>query len=591
MDYARLVAVYVALGATPKRLEKTHILSGFLRDVPAGEMEHVVRLLQGKVFPNWDSRTLGVSTQLAVKALACATGASDDEIMNAWKELGDLGKVSARLVVKKRQATLFSQALTTQKVYANLRKLATLEGTGVVSTKRSLIAELLSSASPDEAQYVLRTVLEDLRIGLGEGTLRDSLVWAFEGERLGIGYDAEKNDIILPDDDRTAYEATSDIYQEAYDLSNDFARVALTAKADGIAGLQRITLMPGAPVKVMLFQKAATMKDGLETVKVPCAIEYKYDGFRMQVHKNENGIVIYTRRLENVTEQFPDVVKVISEHVRGDSYILDCEAAGIDKKTGKYLAFQSISQRIRRKYDIAEMSEKFPVEVDIFDVLFYEGESLVHEPFSRRREALVTALPTNKPGVISLATQAIVNDEDEANAFYKKSLDAGNEGVMLKNLSSVYKPGSRVGFGMKVKPLLETLEVAIVGAEYGEGKRGEWLATFVIAVRDPDTDGLLEIGRVGTGFKEKDEEGVSFRQMTDVLLPLVIREEGRFVHVKPLVIIEVDYEEIQKSPTYSSGYALRFPRFVRLREDRAVEDIAGIEDVDGFYSKQRGRNT
>jgi DNA ligase-1 len=430
-----------------------------------------------------------------------------------------------------------------------------------------------------------------LRIGLGEGTLRDALVWAFEGQRLGIGYDAEKNDIVLPDDDRKPYEESSEKYQEAYDLCNDFGRVALVAKAEGISGLARITLVPGTPVKAMLFQKAVDMKEALDTVSVPAAIEYKYDGFRMQIHKAGGKITIFTRRLENVTAQFPDVVKAVEEHVQGESYILDSEAVGIDVKTRKYIAFQNISQRIKRKYDIVELSTKFPVELDIFDALYYDGENLVHEPFSKRREALTAALPKSILGVICLATQEIVETEEAAQTFYQKSLAAGNEGVMLKNLSSVYKPGSRVGYGMKVKPVLETLEVVVVGAEYGEGKRGEWLATFVIAVRDPDSDALLEIGRVGTGFKEKEEEGFSFGQMTGMLRPLVVSEEGRFVHVRPEIIIEVHYEEIQRSPTYSSGYALRFPRFVRLREDRSVEDISTIEDVERYYAAQRGRNT
>ncbi len=591
MDYARVVAVYDALATTSKRLEKTQVLSSFLRTVPAAEMEVVVRLLQGKVFPAWDTRTLGFSAQTAVKAIMRATGANEAQIMAAWKDLGDLGKVSAQLVSTKRQITLFSEKLTTQKVYNNLRKLATLEGTGVVSTKLSLVAELLSSASPLEAQYIIRTIMEDLRIGLGEGTLRDALVWAFEGARLGITYNLEKNDLVLPDDDRTAYEQASDAYQEAYDLANDFARVAQVAQAEGMAGLARITLVPGSPVKVMLFQKAPTMTDALETVHVPAAIEYKYDGFRMQIHKTDGIITIFTRRLENVSAQFPDVIKAVQEHVKGANYILDAEAVGIDKQTGKYTAFQNISQRIKRKYDIEELGKKFPVELDIFDVLYYNGENLVHAPFEERRKRLLLALPDAVPGVIALAQQKIVTTEEDAQRFYQQSLAAGNEGVMLKNLSSVYKPGSRVGFGMKVKPVLETLEVVIVGAEYGEGKRGEWLATFVIAVRDPDTDSLLEIGRVGTGFKEKEEEGLSFGQMTQTLLPLDTHEEGRFVHVRPQVIIEVDYEEIQKSPTYSSGYALRFPRFVRLREDRAVEDIATIHDVDTYYQEQRGRNT
>lgn len=588
MRFSELVAVYDALAATTKRLEKTHILAGFLRTVPAKEMECIIRLLEGRVFPPWDSRVMGVSTQLAVKALARATGASADDIMALWKKKGDLGEVAGALCGSKKQATLFSQELTTHKVLANLRKLATLEGTGVVSQKASLVAELLSSVSPLEAQYVLRIVLEDLRIGLGEGTLRDALVWAFEGERLGIEYDAKTNDFVLPD--REQFNVAVGQYQDAIDLSNDFAVVAALAREGGMNALDTITLEPGRPVKAMLYQKALGIADALETVGMPAAAEYKYDGFRMQMHVVKGTVTLWTRRLENVTAQFPDVVDIVRKHVVCESAILDAEAVGVDKKTGNYLAFQKISQRIKRKYGIEELRRDFPVELDVFDILHLNGQNTLRMPFSERRKLLVKIIPRPHAGVIMPAQQVIVNNAEDCERFYKKSLAAGNEGIMVKNQNAIYKPGSRVGFGMKVKPTLETLEVIVVGAELGEGKRGDWLATFVIAVRDPDTDDIVEIGRVGTGFKEKDEEGVSFRQMTDLLRPLVIREDGRVVWTKPQIVIEVDYEEIQKSPTYSSGYALRFPRFVRLREDRGIDDIATLEDVERLYGSQRGRN-
>jgi DNA ligase-1 len=292
--------------------------------------------------------------------------------------------------------------------------------------------------------------------------------------------------------------------------------------------------------------------------------------------------------LDEVTKQFPDVVKFVKENVSGDSFIIDSEAVGYDVSTKKYTAFQNISQRIKRKYDIDEIAKKFPVELDVFDVIYYNGENMIKKPFSERREVVEKIV---KPVELHIkpAVQVITSDEKEAQEFYEKSLNAGNEGVMIKNLAGVYKPGSRVGYGVKLKPTMDTLEVVIVGAEYGEGKRSEWLASFIIAIRDPYTDEVLEIGRVGTGIKEKDEEGVSFRQLTEMLKPLIIKEEGKIVWVKPEIVIEVDYEEIQASPTYKSGFALRFPRFVKLREDRGLGDINTLEEVEMLYDQQRGR--
>lgn len=589
MKYSALVGVYSLLEKTTKRLEKTSILSGFISKIPAGELGHVMLLLQGRVFPQWDSRELGMSTQLLLKAIALATGSAQDKVEESWNKTGDLGQTAEALIGKKTQATLFSQELTTKKVFDNIIKLAGQEGHGTVDKKLALFAELLTSATPEEAKYLVRTVLAELRIGLGEGTLRDAIVWSSFGEKLGIKYDAEKNDLVLPDDNREPYAKTVGAVQEAIDIANDFALVAAAVRKGGLEELKDISLEPGRPVKVMMYQKAKDIPDAFETVGKPAAAEYKYDGFLMQIHKHKGKITLFTRRLENVTTQFPDVVERIEKNISGESYIIEGEAVGIDLKTGKYLPFQGISQRIKRKYEIEELAKQFPVEVNIFDVLYYEGKNYLKEPFAERRK-LVEKIVNVVPNKIHPAIQQLVSTPEEADQFYQKSLAAGNEGMMMKNLAGIYKPGLRVGYGMKIKPVMEPLDVVIVGAEKGEGKRSEWFASFVIAVRDTDTGDYVEIGRVGTGIKEKEEEGVSFKQLSDLLVPLITHDLGKEIKVKPFIVIEVNYEEIQASPSYSSGYALRFPRFVKLREDRSPEEISTVEDVRKLYDEQRGRN-
>ncbi len=578
--------VYERLEATTKRLEKTFILSEFLKS--ADDLDKVLLLVQGRLFPNWDQRELGMAAKLLIKAIATATGAPAEKIESVWKKTGDIGNVAAELTTKKSQATLFSQPLTVQKVFDNLRKISEMEGAGTVDRKVQLVAELLTSAKPNEAKYIIRTILGELRVGLGEGTIRDAIVWAFFAEKAGVKYDKSKNELAISDEERVNYDKYVTLVQEALDVANDFAEVAKIAKEKGENGLQNISLVPGKPVKVMLFQKAKNIADAFEIVSKPAAFEQKYDGFRLQIHKHNNKLTLYTRRLEDVTAQFPDVVQRISKLVSGDNFIIDAEVVGIDPKTKKYLPFQSISQRIKRKYDIQEIAEKFPVEINVFDVLFCEGKSLLKTPFIERRNMLKKHIK-EVPHELKLAEQIITDDESVAEKFYKSSLDAGNEGIMVKNLQGIYKPGSRVGFGVKVKPTMDTLEVVIVGAELGEGKRSQWLASFTVAVRDPETNNFVEIGRVGTGIKEKVEEGVSFEQLTQLLQPLIIEEKGREVTVKPEIVIEVDYEEIQKSPTYSSGFALRFPRLVKLRTDRSAEDINTVEDVAALAGNQRGR--
>jgi len=584
MKYATLVGVYERLEATTKRLEKTSVLSEFLKS--ADDLDKVMLLVQGRVFPNWDTRELGMAAKLLVKAISVATGASLDKLESLWKETGDLGMVAAELTKKKSQATLFSQALTVTKVFENLRKLEEMEGAGTVDRKVQLVAELLTSAQPVEAKYIIRTILGELRVGLGDGTIRDAIVWAFFAGKAGVKYDKAANELTLSDDERKNYEIYTNLVQEAFDVANDFAEVAKIAKEKGESGLQYMSLLPGKPAKMMLFQKAKDIQDAFSIVGKPAALEQKYDGFRLQIHKNKGKIRLFTRRLEDVTAQFPDVVQRIAKQVKSDECILDAEAVGIDVQTKKYLPFQSISQRIKRKYDIEEMAKKFPVQVNVFDILF-DGKSLLKTPFAERRNILKKIITESSD--LKLAEQLITEDENSAEKFYKTSLDAGNEGIMMKNLQGIYKPGSRVGFGVKVKPTMDTLEVVIVGAEWGEGKRGQWLSSFLIAVRNPETNEFVEIGRVGTGIKEKVEEGVSFEQLTQLLLPLIIEEKGREVRVRPEIIIEVDYEEIQKSPSYSSGYALRFPRLCKLRSDRSAEDINTVEDVRVLAEAQRGR--
>ncbi len=586
MHYSKLVDVYEKLEGTTKRLVKTKILSEFLKTISDEDVDHLILLVQGRVFPNWDQRELGVAIKLLIKAIKITTGAEEKKIYDTLKKTGDIGETAEQLVGKKSQSTLFSKELTTKQVFNTLQKIAEIEGEGSVDRKLQLISELLTSAKPKEAKYLIRTIISDLRIGFGEGTVRDAIVWAFFGEELYIKYDEKENKISFPEKDREKYEDYSNKLQQALDLTNDLVEVVKAAKK-GVNTLKELSLVIGSPIKVMLYQKAEGIKDGFETVGKPAACEFKFDGFRVQLHKKGNKIKVFTRRLEDVTKQFPDVVEAVEKNVSKDC-VLDAEAIGYDVKTKKYLPFQSISQRIKRKYDIQETIQKFPVEVNVFDAIFFDGKNLLNEPFIERRKILEKNLK-QKQFVFKLADEIITSDEKEAEEFYKKSLDAGNEGIMMKNLEGIYKPGSRVGYGVKVKPVMETLDLVIVGAEWGSGKRGKWLSSFTIACQN-DAGEYLEIGKVGTGFKEKIEEGTSFEEMTQLLKPLIISEKEKEAIIKPKIVMEIKYEEIQKSPTYSSGYALRFPRLLRLRDDKGPEDCTTIKQVEKFYKEQRGRN-
>ncbi|MFQ5531943.1 MAG: ATP-dependent DNA ligase, partial [Candidatus Nanoarchaeia archaeon] len=410
-----------------------------------------------------------------------------------------------------------------------------------------------------------RTLIGDLRMGVQESTIRDSMVEAF--------FKKDKE--------------TSKILQDAIDKSNDLAAVFDVARKGKIKAFEKIHLEVGKPIKAMLAGKVADFKEGFEKLGSPCIIEYKYDGFRMIIHKKDGKITLYTRRLENVTKQFPEVVEYIAKYVKGDSFILDSEAVGFDHKTKEYKPFQEISQRIRRKYNIKDLQKKLPVEINVFDILYYNGKSLLHEPLEKRTKKIKQIL-RNHPYKIIHAKQIITSSEKRAKEFYKQALKDKQEGVMLKNMKEPYQPGRRVGQWAKIKPEDRDLDLVITGAEYGTGKRSGWMSSFILSCRKGNK--YLEIGKVGTGIKEKKEAesgGLSFLELTEKLKPYILKEKGKTVAIKPKIVVSVTYQEIQRSPNYDSGFALRFPRFIALRPDKLLSEINTLDEIEKDFKDQK----
>lgn len=563
----------------------TDILAQLLKQASKAELEKVVLLVQGRVFPGVSEENLGVSDKLVVKALNVAYGHDTKTVEKLWKETGDLGDVAAKLATKKKQRTLVSHHLTVKRVYDSLRKLPEMSGAGSTDHKIKAVAELLSDASPMEARYITRTVLGALRLGIGEGTLRDAIAWAFL--KLPGKYNKDSGKYEVSGDERKEYNDLVKMVGKAYDMLNDFALVAVEAKENGVKGLGKVELTPGIPLKSMLCQKVKTVEEAFERVGKPAVFEFKYDGFRIQVHKKGDNIQLFTRRLDEVTKQFPDVVKAVKAHVKGRDFILDGEAVGYDPKTKQYLPFQNVSQRIKRKHGIEGMAKEWPVEYAIFDVLYYNGESLLHEEQQARRKVLDKAVK-EKEYEITLSNMLVTEGVKKAEKFFEDSLRDGQEGLIAKSLDSPYQPGNRVGFQVKIKGILDPLDLVIVGAEWGEGKRSGWLTSLTLACKHRGK--FLECGKVGTGLKEKaGMGGPTFAEVTKLLKPLITEEKGRYVHVKPKVVISVLSEEIQKSPTYEAGYALRFPRVVGLRPDRGPHDVDTLSSIEREYKTQRGR--
>jgi len=562
MKYSELCETYEELEKNPSRLKKIEILTKFLKKIKKSKNKEIIYLLQGRVFPDYNKTELGVSSQLIKKAVAKSTGASENEITKIWKKIGDLGSTAEELVKSKKQRTLSSHILTAEKVLENLKKLPEFKGAGTVNKKIGLVSELLTSAKPIEARYVVRTVLSDLRIGTGESTIRDAIVETC----------LEKG------------KENSELIEDVYDKSLDFAAVFEKA-CKGKRALAGTVLSPGKAVKVMLYPKVDNVKEGFERAGKPTAFEYKYDGFRIMINKDEKGeISLFTRRLDNVSNQFPDLVKAVKENIRGKSFIIDSEAVGYDPKTKLYQPFQFISQRIKRKHHIERLEKELPVELVVFDVIYHNGKSYIKEPFAKRRKLIDKIIKEQKRKIV-LAEQKITSSEKEAEEFFNKAIKEGQEGLMVKKLDAPYKPGSRVGYGFKLKPEARDFDLVITGAEYGTGKRAGWLTSFDVSCRGKKRGKFLEVGKVSTGFKEKVEMGMSFKEMSKKIKKLIIKSHGKHVDIKPKLVVTVIYQNIQKSPKYTSGFALRFPRFSRLRPDRGVGDIATLGEIRREYGK------
>ena len=569
MKYSELTEIYDNLEKNNSRLKKTEILSNFLNKLKNEKNKEIIYLLQGKTFPDYSEKEFGISEKLCIKALSKSSGISIEIIVSKWKELGDLGMVAEQIINSRKQHTLFSNKLTTEKVLENLKKLPELVGKGTIDKKLSLISELLTSSSGNEAKFLIRTLLGDLRIGVASGTLRDA-----------IANTCLKNSDLENKEKKKIF---TEAVQDTYDKTNDLALV-LEKSCKGIKELKLTSLNPGHPLKLMLALKADSIEDGFKRVGKPAAFEYKYDGFRMLINKDSTGeIKIFTRRLDNVTNQFPDVVEYINNHVNAKTFIIDSEAIGYNKISKKYKPFEAISQRIRRKHNIDKLVKELPIEVNVFDILYLNGKSLLEQPFEKRTKLLRKLIKQHKYK-IRCSHQIITSDEKKAQAFYKAALKDNQEGVMIKNLKSKYKPGSRVGHMLKLKPAENELDLVITGAEYGKGKRVGNLSSFTLSCRDEDNN-LYEIGKASTGLKEKEELGLSYSELTKKLLPLIIKEHGRNVTIKPKIVVSILYQNIQRSPTYKSGFALRFPRIIKLRPDRSVIDIATLKEIAHDYNR------
>ncbi len=545
MLYKTLADYYARLEATAKKLEKRDALSELYKR--ADDLYPVVLLSMGIVFPA-GAEELGIANEMMKRAIAKVYGVSEKELTKKFRETGDLGLTAGFFAKNRKQMTLARKELTVRDIFENLRKLPAIAGAGSQDKKVSLIAELISSATPLEARYLVRTILGEMRIGVAAGIVRDAIAMAF-------GRDAKD-------------------VEKLFDVLGDYGEAAELAKKGKMEA--NIRLMK--PVRVMLADRAPDLKTALVKWDSP-TIEVKYDGFRIAAHKKGSDVKIFSRRLEDVTNQFPEIANWVKKNVIAKECVIEGEVIAIDS-TGRPKPFQVLSRRIQRKYDIEKLVKEIPVQVDLFDLIYFNGESWMNKPLRERWEKLREIV--NETGTFKLAEHVVTKDLNKAQEFYNRSLEMGEEGVIVKNLDAHYQPGKRVGYWLKVKPIMEPLDLVVTGAQWGEGKRARWLGSLILAARKGSA--FVEVGRMASGLTEEQME-----ELTKNLKKLIVKEEGTVAAVKPELVMEVGYEEIQKSPKYPSGYALRFPRLLRIRDDKSPQDANTIRDVEKLFEMQRGR--
>jgi len=583
VKYAVIVGAYEKIEGTTKRLEMTDFLVDLLKNTSKEIIDKVVYLTQGKIHPDFVGLEIGVAEKLAIKALARASGIKESKIKEDLKKTGDIGKTAQNLIGDKKQVTFFQQPLTVQGVYEVLDKMAKTSGSGAIDLKISLLAGLLASATPIEARYTMRTVTGNLRLGIADMTVLDALAIAYGGGK-------ESRELI----------------ERAYNISSDLGRVAKTLAEKGLDGIRTFQVSIGKPIRPMMAERLSSPEEILEKLGGKCIAEYKYDGERIQIHKKVKEVTLFSRRLENISNQYPDAIKLIKTCVKTKGAILEAECVAIDPDTGEMKPFQELMHR-RRKYGIKEAMKEYPVSLFMFDTLYVDCEDLTLKPYPIRRRELEEAIEESDR--VKIAKYIVTSNVKELENFFLEAIEDGCEGLVCKSVAedSVYQAGARGWLWIKYKrdyksEMTDTVDLVLVGAFHGRGKRAGTYGALLLAAYNPDNDAFETVTKCGTGFTDEDLAKLPRIMKKHVIPhrhPRVQSMVEAEVWFDPAVVIEVLGAEITLSPIHTcamnnvrkgSGLAIRFPRFTgNYRLDKSAEDATTVTEIVEMYRNQLKR--
>jgi len=610
MLFSEIAEQFNKIENTTSRIEMTKILAELIAKANENEAKQIVYFSQGALGPKHASLESGIGEGLLEQGIANATGFTREEITKLYKEMGDLGSVAEKLAKTRKQKSFFTEKLMPNKVFSNLVKIAEIEGKGSQEIKLRTFAELLNSATPIEAKYIARLPLGNLRLGIGDPTIMDALAINYIDEFLNnektkkeieTELKEKKDEKRKEEFERKAKQKLRQYIEEKYNIFSDLGEIAKKLKEKGLKGLEEINIQPGTPIRPTLAERLPSSEEIINKIG-KCAVEAKYDGLRLQCHKDQDKVVIFSRQSENMTEMFPEIVKAIKEQIKAKSAIFEGEALAYNEETQQYFPFQVTMQR-KRKYEIGKMAEEFPLKLFAFDVMYIDGKNIMNEKFSKRRELLSKII--SKGETIQLTKSIITDDPKKIEEFFLENIENGLEGIIAKDLNAPYIAGARKFAWIKLKrsykgELSDSVDVTIIGYFKGKGKRTEFgLGGLLTAAYDEETDSFKSICKIGTGMSEE-----MLKELKQKLEKISKKEKPARVDSKiepdiwvlPNQVIEVRADEITRSPLHTcgmdksgQGYALRFPRMIKFREKKPEESTT-VKEIIEMYNKQTKTN-